>query len=56
MGGSGYDMPQPHTPLGNTAVKSELPYDDTAIVPGHGDKRKREAHELADAIKEHDER
>lgn len=55
------DAPQPHTPVPHShgsavQVKSELPYDGDAIVPGHGDKRKREAHELSDAIRENEER
>ncbi|KAH8090466.1 hypothetical protein HD553DRAFT_6064 [Filobasidium floriforme] len=59
-GPRGYDQ-QPHTPTPHShgsasAVKAELPYDGDSIVPGHGDKRKREAHELSDAIRENEER
>ena len=59
---SGFDhQQQPHTPTPHShgsavSVKAELPYDGDAIVPGHGDKRKREAHELSDAIRENEER
>jgi hypothetical protein len=45
----GYD--QPHTPVGQVGNKPDLPYEGEAMIPGHGDKRKREAHELSDAVK-----
>lgn len=45
----------PHTPVGqirsNPSASGSLPYESDSMIPGHGDKRKREAMELADAAR-----